>query len=126
MKRSWLGLVAAVALGCGPSVGGVSGSGAGTSTSDETGGNATEPSASGAMTGPMADTSSQDTTADATADATGTDTAADTTGSPSACGDFEDETPPPVAFSIEIRNVGPQTVLLDDPCVDRAYLQIEN
>ncbi|MBL4686214.1 MAG: hypothetical protein JKY37_16595 [Nannocystaceae bacterium] len=101
---------------CGPSLSDESGSGDGTSASAETSGEATEASASGAMSGAMT-AASQDTTPQ--------DTAADTTGSAVACGDFDDDIPPPVTFSIEIRNVGAEAVLLDDPCFSRAYLQIQ-
>lgn len=64
------------------------------------------------MSGPMTGALSEDATADST-------------GSIAGCGDFEDETPPPVAFAIEIRNVGAEAVLLNDPCNNRQYLQIQ-
>lgn len=92
---------------CGPSLSDDSGSGDGTSASTETSGETTEASASGAMSGAM------------------TATSPDTTGSAVACEDFDDDIPPPVTFPVEIRNVGPEAVLLDDPCSSQAYLQIQ-
>lgn len=117
-----MGLGVTVISGCGPQVAENSSDEGNADTASESGAQATEPSASGAMSqtdGTSADTAPNDTSPDDTSPG---DTSAD-----DACADFDnDDPPPPVTFPIEIRNVGAQPLLLNQPCEAREFVRVSN
>jgi hypothetical protein len=100
MRRSAHVLLAATFGACGPSLGG---DGDGTASS-----------------GPSTDTSG----ATSAGMADDTASASDTTGAAIQCDAFADETASSGPVIVEIRNVGGQAVLLNDPCSFREYIRL--